>query len=172
MSDNDVDRLATLEAENVALRAELARLRPPPPEQARIDGPFRPPTAQQMERLIAAVFIRYPGLRDRSIDAAEFHKMVTTAFRFLSLLPRTPGRLDLRYDLLSWYGHASEALRTLGQPFVAGKRAAHCGDRRRRYWVSAGKAVSERWVWRVSAWHHERYPPADECLVANPRTSV
>jgi hypothetical protein len=116
MTDDDADRLAILEAENVALRAELARLRPQPPEPAKLDGPFKLPNAQQMARLIAAVLIKYPMLRDDRIDAAELFKMTTTAFRFLSLLPRTPGRLDLRYDLLSWYTHAAEAFRAIGLP--------------------------------------------------------
>jgi hypothetical protein len=113
MSDDD-DRLAELERENVQLRAELARLKPPPPEPARLDGPFRMPDASQMARLIAAVLIRYPTLRDRNIDDAKLLKMVTTAFRFLSGLPRTPGKLDLRHDLLSWCAYAGDALRAAG----------------------------------------------------------
>jgi hypothetical protein len=118
-------RIAELERENAALRLELDRLKPPPPEPAKLDGPFQLASALQMEKLVGAVLARYPSLRDRNIDDAEFVKMVMTGFRFLSGLPRTPGRLDLRHDLLSWFSYAAEALRTLGQPCSLRGSALH-----------------------------------------------
>jgi hypothetical protein len=116
MTTDDADRLAELERENETLRAEIARLKPPPPEPARIDGPFRMPTPLQMERLIAAVLIRYPSLRDPRIADDEFRQMTTSAFRFLSGLQRTPGRLDSQHDLLTWFAYATDALQAIGQP--------------------------------------------------------
>jgi hypothetical protein len=56
MTDDTVDRIDDLERENQSLRAELARLRPPPPEPARIDGLFCLPDASQMGRLVSLDF--------------------------------------------------------------------------------------------------------------------
>jgi hypothetical protein len=120
-----VDRIDDLERENAALRAELARLRPPPPEPARLDGPFQLPSARQMTRLIEAVLLQYPVLRDPRIDDAEFLHMTASAFRFLSTLPRTPGKLDLRYDLMSWNGHAADAFRAAGKSCTLRGPALH-----------------------------------------------
>jgi hypothetical protein len=169
----DDDRIAALEAENASLRSELERLRPPPPPPPTIGGPFCFPTPREMTRLIAAVLIKYPMLRDPRIDDAELLEMTTAAFRFLSGLPRTPGRLDLRHDLLSWNGYAGDAFSSGRQILHAARtRPAHRGDRLRRCSVSPTTFVSECWFRRLPDRCHERYPPADECLVASFGSSV
>jgi hypothetical protein len=80
MTDDDATRLAALETENAQLRAEVARLKPAPPEPVRIDGRFSLPDLEQTERLVRRVLERYPnlyGYADRnSIAADEFVRMV------------------------------------------------------------------------------------------------
>jgi hypothetical protein len=181
MSDDDDDRLAVLESENAALRAELARLRPPPPEPPRLDGPFRMPDASQMGRLVNAVLLKYPSLRDRNIDDAELIQMTATAFRFFAGLPRTPGRLDLRHDLLSWIGFATDALQAIGQSATIRGPALHvaavaCGDVPHlppRLFPSAGFGVCLLGIMRGSrpatnAWLRVLDHQFDERLVVEP----
>jgi hypothetical protein len=185
---DDATRLAALEAESAAkdvliteLQSELARLRPPPPEPARIDGPFVMPSAQQMGRLIEAVLLKYPVLRDNRIDDAEFRHMTASAFRFLSTLPRTPGRLDLRYDLLSWQAYAADTFRAAGKScslrgpalHVAAIAAGDIGYLPPRLFPSAGFGVALLGIARGSvpatnAWLRVLEHEFDERLVIEP----
>jgi hypothetical protein len=125
MTDDAERRIVELEREVMALRLELERWKPPEPEPARLDGPFKLPSAKQMAVLIKAVSFRFPVLRDSRIDDAELLEMVTAGFKFLSTLPRTPGKLDLRYDLMSWNGYAADAFRAAGKSCTLRGPAMH-----------------------------------------------
>jgi hypothetical protein len=170
MATTTDDRIAELERENEMLRAEVARLRPPPPpEPARLDGPFRMPTAQQMTRLVAAVLIWYPGLRDYRIGDTELLEMVTAGFRFVAGLPRTPGRVDhapWSAELVLLRSRSSASNRPVLQH--KGTAFAHRGNLRRGYWLFAAEIIPARWFWGLPDRHHERHALRDECLVANP----
>jgi hypothetical protein len=118
---DDADRMAELERENVQLRAELARLRPPP-RVIRVDGSFCLPSLEQVECLVGRVFAQYPNLsRDvdcGSIAADDFAKMVRATMAYAATLHRMRGAVLKTRDGLSWMFEARDALTRAGYHYT------------------------------------------------------
>jgi hypothetical protein len=118
MSDDEF-RIASLEAENAALRAELARLRPPSARAA----VFHPddhttitymknavvlPTKDELRRLEDIVYRTYPRLKaggDSDSFRAAFHRLTYT---------RRAERLDAKRSLDFWVDQAEDWLKAQG----------------------------------------------------------
>jgi hypothetical protein len=109
-------RIASLEAENAALRAELARLRPPPVPAAvsDLDGPTTIstvknriilPTRDELYRLEEMVYRAYPKLKaggDSNSFRAAFFRLTYT---------RRAERLDAKRSLDWWVDQAEDWLK-------------------------------------------------------------
>jgi hypothetical protein len=83
-----------------ALEVELARHRPAPPPPATKDGPYRPPSRPQIERLTSIALARFPCLlrpKDREINA-KFYASVGLGMAYLGTVHRLPeGQVDKGY---------------------------------------------------------------------------
>jgi hypothetical protein len=107
MTMNDDDRLAALEAENRALRAELERRRPPPVPAAvsypdghttvsTVKNRIILPTMDELHRLEEIAYRAYPRLKaggDSNSFRAAFHRLTYT---------RRAERLDNKRSLDFW----------------------------------------------------------------------
>jgi hypothetical protein len=119
---DDKTRLATLEAENAQLRAEVARLKPPP-RVVKLDGPFALPSLDQTECLVRRVFEKYPILRgdiERTYDPGrlepeKYVTMVRASLGYIGTLHRTRGAVARR-EYLGWLLEAGHALTAAGYP--------------------------------------------------------
>jgi hypothetical protein len=122
MTDDATTRLATLEAENFALRSELERLKPPP-RVVKLGGPFALPDLEQTERLVRRVFEKYPILRgdiERTFDPGriepeKYVTMVRASLGYIGTLHRTRGAVARR-EYLGWLLEAGHALTATGYP--------------------------------------------------------
>jgi hypothetical protein len=119
MSDDATARLAALETENAALRAEIERLKPPP-RVVKLGGPFALPDLDQTERLVQRVLDRYPnlyGYADRSsIAPGEFVRMVRGAMLYIASLHRLRGEVARTHSSLDWLYKAGDYLNSVGHP--------------------------------------------------------
>jgi hypothetical protein len=112
MTPNEV-RIASLEAENARLRAEVERLRPPP-RVVKIDGPFMPPSIEQVERLVKIVLAKYPMLDPATtrdpIPRDEFVRQVRSGMVYLGTLHRTRGKTNSARAYVDWLYLAGDHL--------------------------------------------------------------
>jgi hypothetical protein len=119
MIDDEIAAMRTELAERErrieALEAELAKLKPPPPE-AYVGGPFCMPGSKQTRTLISHVHRRWPNLRPRAgdIDEDAYADMVRAGMLALSHWHRTPGKVDRRWAVSTWRDRACDLLGQIG----------------------------------------------------------
>jgi hypothetical protein len=118
MTPTDTQRIVQLEAENAKLRAEVARLKPPP-RVLRLGDPFSPPDTVQTAQLTRIVLARFPILHPDNVhlDPLPMDKyvpMVRAGMIYLASLARMRGKVCRVRSYMDWLLLANIHLNQVG----------------------------------------------------------